>query len=225
MTTEQHTVLAGETLPQLVHRLDVSAGVLLEHNPDLVQDGEVHLEEGQVVTVPAEEPSYHEAHTGRRNAYELVGRAALLRVALMNDWGFSYADRPYELSVDDVVVARGRTGHDGLLEALVPPQGRRARLRVVVEPATAGQTVVTERVWTLDLKHFAGRRTLEGRQQRLQNLGLFDGTVGQDSPETVAAQKRFQLHVHDEQKGSTLPTDGTCDDPTLDAMRRAVRSS
>lgn len=222
MTTEQHTVLTGETLPQLVHRLDVSAAVLLEHNPDLVRDGEVHLEEGQVVTVPAECPL--EAHTGRLNTYELVSRKAVLRVALTSDWGFVYADRPYELSVDDVVVARGRTGPDGLVQALVPPQGRRARLRVVVQPTTQ-RSCVTERVWTLDLRHLAGVSTLEGTQQRLQNLGLFFGTVGDDGPETTAAVRRLQLDAHDEDEGSTLPTDGTCDAPTLDALRRATRST
>lgn len=125
-----------------------------------------------------------------------------LNLELLDSTRDPLAERPYRVEWEDGAVAEGRTDAAGRLSLPVPDGARRAAL------------VVQYRRFELELDALAPAESVEGVQERLNQLNFFAGAVdGVHGPRTANALKMFQ-------RAFGLPETGERDAATLARLDR-----
>jgi len=198
-----HTVRAGDCIASIAFKYGFFPDTLwdLPENASLKEkrkDPHV-LQPGDVVHVPEPRSNWLEGSTEKRHTFRRKGVPHVLKVQIMSVTG-PVADMPYWIVVDGQA-GDGKTDPDGWLRHPIPPNARIAR--VGMENGLEYQ---------LDLGRLDPVDEVIGVQQRLKNLGFYDGRMdGALGPETVAALRRFQ-GSHD------LEPTGEADDGTTQQL-------
>ena len=199
-----HTVSRGESiasisskfgLPEDTVWLHASNATLREKRPDpdlLLEGDKVFIPE---VTIRQETGATEQRHRFRRK-----GIPRKLRVRLHDCIDEPLRGEKVQIDVDGLV-ARATTDAEGWLEHPIDPQARKASVYL-----TNGD------VFEFQLGHLSPPRTTIGLQQRLLNLGFYEGPIdGASSDELTMAIVAFQ-----ESEG--LPLNGIPDAQTIDAL-------
>ena len=123
--------------------------------------------------------------TDARHSFKKKGVPEILRIAVTDEDDKPIANQPYVLEIDQTLRFTGQTDGSGLIEQPIPPD------------AWKGHLVVGEgdeqREYFISLGRVDPIEELRGAQERLLNLGYYDGPVdGQLNPQTTTALLRFQ---------------------------------
>jgi N-acetylmuramoyl-L-alanine amidase len=137
------------------------------------------LYSGDVIFIPDKEKKEESGPTEQRHRFKKKGTPAKLRMMVEQD-DIPIADTPFILEVDGKLY-QGKTDKKGFLEVSIDPKAKRGRLRVgdlEMELELGGMDPLDENI---------------GVQERLQNLGFYEGELdGTMSPETKEAIASFQ---------------------------------
>jgi N-acetylmuramoyl-L-alanine amidase len=181
------------------------------------------LAPGDRLYIPDPRVGAAQCATTRQHVFRLKTLSAVVDLVLRNDYGYPFAEVPYELEVQGKKIS-GVTDANGRLCERVPPTAREGKLTVWLNP----NDPESQLTWTLRIGHLnpitdaEGKATgdLTGVQARLNNLGFDAGPVtGQMNDQTRAAIQEFQEYI-----GHENPT-GELDDETrnlLEFMHNAV---
>ena len=135
---------------------------------------------GDVVVIPDKQPKQLRAATGARHRFRRRGVPKFLRIRLVGS-GVPLANREVSIAVDGAAPRAAVTDGDGWLEHGIAPNSRVAVVQL------------NERTtYRLQLGMLDPVDTESGVQGRLQLLGLYDGPIGEATPETAEALRRFQ---------------------------------
>jgi len=176
------------------------------------EDPEVLLP-GDKVTVMAIRPKEVRCATGKRHVFRRKGVPVKVTVMVEDEDGEPFADKPYELAVGERTYA-GKTDAQGRIEQPVAPDSKEGTLQVWLDEP--GYLSPVE--YTVHLGKLYPIGGVAGVQQRLRNLGLYDGAAdGAPSPETEAAVRAFQAR-------HGLAETGTIDDATRGKLEDVHRT-
>jgi len=184
----KHIVQKGEGLSKLAEQYGFSPETIWKHPhnkhlKELRKDSNI-LMPGDELWIPDKMPKSVAVVTGQRNRFKRKGVPAVFRLRLLKN------DKPrigvfYRLEIDDQQIITGTIDNDqGLLEAKISPKAQYGRLFVENDPPL--------------MIHFgelnpASEEEIVGVQQRLHNLGLYDGDChGKNDISTQAAVASFQ---------------------------------
>jgi len=146
------------------------------------KDPNVLLPEDRV-TIPEKEPKLEPGGTEMRHRFVRKGEPAGLRLRVLVE-GAPVAEAPYTLEVAGQTI-EDITGVDGMIEAAIPGDARRGKLKVRWRGTLLEYDLSLGRVDPID--------TVSGVQQRLNNLGYTcGGADGVFGPRTKSALTRFQ---------------------------------
>jgi hypothetical protein len=124
-----------------------------------------------------------------------------LNLELRDSTGAPLAERPYALTLADGTCREGRLDRAGRLHEPIPAGCQRLRLDV------------SHRRIELDVVGLPPSDSIEGAQERLNQLHYFVGDVDRElGPFTAAALRRFQ-------RDHALPETGALDAATADRIR------
>ena len=194
-----HAVKAGDCIASIAFKYGFFPDTLwdLPENASLKEkrkDPHV-LQPGDVVYVPDLRSNSVEGSTEARHRFRRKGVPQVLKVQIMGVAG-PVADMPYWIVVDGQS-GDGKTDPNGWLRHPIPPNARIARV---------GLQNGLE--YELNLGRLDPVDEALGVQQRLKNLGYYDGPMdGVPGPQMAAALRRFQ-DSHD------LEPTGEADDRT-----------
>lgn len=141
-------------------------------------------------------------------SYRFILGDAVFRVILRDDDGEPFAGKRYRLHVDRKTL-EGTTGPAGEIEHLIPPGATEASVEAFLDDDAPG----TAERWTIALAPLASIEDPTGIQQRLRNLGFYEGEItgALDDP-TRDALAEFQDWIgHPDAKGEL-------DEPTRAAL-------
>lgn len=162
------------------------------------------LQRGDRIVIPPLRVEPVDAATGQRHRFRRKGIPAKLRVYIKDHRGDALADVPYELRLGSEW-SEGTTDAEGLLEAWVDPAEQDGLLRVWADAERS--RVFAE--WPLGLGALAPHDTVSGVQERLANLGRYEGPIdGELNPDTQAALRAFQAEHELDATGEL--DDATC---------------
>lgn len=149
------------------------------------------------VTIPPRRTGEAACQTGKRHSFVRRGMPAKLCVRLLHEDDSPIAHEPYILDVDGNL-QRGELNREGRLEVAIPPDARRAVIKLVR----------TNQTFELLLGEVEPIDSWSGIQTRLRNLGFLEGEEsGQPGELTRRALADFQEHYK-------LPTSGEPDAAT-----------
>jgi N-acetylmuramoyl-L-alanine amidase len=155
------------------------------------------LQPGDVLFIPEKRIKQETASTERHHRFRKKGIPALLKVKIVIG-AEPYTNRPYTLTIDNQVVAEGRTDGEGFVEAPIPAQAREGSIRVgppdnyIVFPVSLG---------TLDPID-----TQEGISGRLGNLGY-------------GVEEHLEEAIRTFQADNDMEPTGTMDPATRDKLQ------
>jgi N-acetylmuramoyl-L-alanine amidase len=188
-----HTVKQGECLSSLAKRFGyVDFETIYDHaenaelkklrpNPNIIFPGDV-------VYVPEHEIKELDRATEALHSFILESSKTLFRLRIKDSEDKAFANRPYELNVDDKVFD-GKTDGDGRMEQEIPADARNGSVILYKTSAKTGVVAVI----TLNFGHLDPVQEISGIQSRLNNLGFGSGRVdGKLGPKTKAALIDFQ---------------------------------
>lgn len=162
------------------------------------------LMEGDRVTIPELRRKEEPGEAERRHRFIRRGEPAHLKLQVLDD-DRPVANQPYELWIDGQT-QRGTTDPEGKLDIPIPPNAKRAKLKVGTAP--------NDFEYDLELGATEPVEDLKGVQQRLRNLGFravpIDGDPGS---ETAEALRAFQ-------KLNNLPETGEADGATRQKLKQ-----
>lgn len=166
------------------------------------EDPEVLLP-GDRVTVMEIRPKEVTCATGKRHVFRRKGVPVKVTLVLEDEDGEPFADKPYELTVGERTYT-GSTDAQGKIDQPVAPDSKEGTLKVWLDepgyPSPMEYAVHLGKLYPID--------DIAGVQQRLRNLGLYEGAAdGAAGPETEAAIRAFQ-------KRNGLEETGKMDDAT-----------
>lgn len=163
----QHRVRQGECIASIAHEHGFHWETLWDHpeNRALAQARRDPncLAPGDEVVIPDREVKAVSVPTGASHRFRLRTTPVKLRLELLRD-GEPRSNEPYTLVVDGVD-HQGTTDESGRLECWVAPGARQ------------GSLVVGGDEYEVLLRHLDPGDTDTGIQQRLANLGLYDGDL------------------------------------------------
>lgn len=133
------------------------------------------IQRGDRLTIPPIDPGGVSGATEKRHRFRRKGVPAVLKFQMLRD-GEPRKDEPWVLELDGHR-QEGETDGDGRFSVQIPPGSRRGVLRV-------GEGV-HETVQTIDLGHLDPFDTVLGTQQRLTNLGFYEGPENGEWSEQV----------------------------------------
>jgi hypothetical protein len=209
-----HTVKQGETMIRIAHDYGFRSWETIWHHADNSALREKRpnaqaLHPGDEVLIPDRIPKSVTVSDGRLHRFLLKKpKPALFQVWLKDETGAPFADRAYELTIDDEPMLRGRTASDGLVATEIKPTANHARLKVWL-----GESEDDIVEWQMKIGHLDPADTITGAQARLQNLGYRPGPIdGTLNEATKEALMNFQRHI-----GYDFPT-GELDEKTSSAL-------
>jgi hypothetical protein len=192
MAEKYHPVYQGDSLTSIAfeHGFDWEKLWNYSRNADLKslrQDPHV-LYPGDVVYLPDKELRMESCATDAKHTFVRNVPLDRLRIRFLRDFA-PRANEEYVLIIDRKRV-HGFTDGDGMVDELVHPSVRRARLLL------QGGSEQYE----VSLGHLDPVETVEGLQGRLRSMGFFAGEItGEMDEETTSALKAFQAsHGHAE---------------------------
>lgn len=160
------------------------------------------LAPGDRLFIPDLTPKSVAAVTDRQHVYRRKGIPAIVRMQMLED-GQPRAGVGYELTVDGRS-RRGTTSDAGYLQEWVAASAVKGTLKLDD----------SDEIYTLQFGHLDPEDSVEGAQQRLNNMGYDAGPVdGEAGERTLAAVRRFQAD-------RDLEVTGELDEATADALRR-----
>jgi N-acetylmuramoyl-L-alanine amidase len=155
---------------------------------------------GDAIIIPDLRTRCEVAATGARYRFRRRGVPHTLRLRILR-FGKPRANLAYAIAIDGGPPHEGRTDADGWLSHPITPN---ARVAVVCLDG--------KDEYRLDLGTLDPIDTLSGVQGRLRILGLYDGPLGAETPQSATAVQAFQR-----QQG--LDATGEIDDPTRARLR------
>jgi hypothetical protein len=179
-----YTVKRGDCISNIAEREGLFWQTLWDHNPALKSKRKNPniLFPGDQVIIPARRSKEVTGATESRHRFRKEGVPALLRIVLERDH-VPIKNTRYVLTIDGKV-REGTTNGQGLLEADIPPQ------------ASQGKIEIEDLVFELELGGMDPIDETAGIQDRLKNLGFYDGDIdGEMGPETEKALALFQSWV------------------------------
>ncbi|MCP4248480.1 MAG: peptidoglycan-binding protein [bacterium] len=142
------------------------------------------LLEGDRVTVPEKRRKDEPGATEQLHRFRRKGEPAKLRIRYCEE-GEPRAGEPFVVEIDGRQSQQGETDAEGMMDILIPNAAQEGVVRV-----GAGEN---ETEYVLNIGALGPADTVQGVQQRLKNLGLFDGQAdGELGPATEMAIKTFQ---------------------------------
>jgi N-acetylmuramoyl-L-alanine amidase len=206
------------TGPYIVQRGDCIASIAFAYGffPDTVwkhagnaslretrKDPDVLLE-GDRVTLPIKEEKTETKPSGQRHRFRRKGVPRWLRVRFWSGEEEPLSHRPVRIDVDGRL-GSGKTDEDGWFKYAISPDARLAKL--ILDDSYS---------YELRLGHLSPIDTVFGIQDRLQDLGFYDGPIdGNQSQELKDALTKFQLCQN-------LETSGQVDAATQDELKKLV---
>lgn len=176
-------------------------------NADLrrVRKDPMVIQPGDRLTIPPLEAGNESGGTEQRHRFRRKGVPAVLKIQLLRD-GEPRADEPWTLELDGNHLD-GSTDDEGRITLTIPPGARRGLLRV-----GEGED---ETIQAIDLGHLAPHDTVRGVQQRLNNLGFYEGL--EDGCWSEAVRHAIDAFL------ST--TEGRCDDELNESTLTKIRDA
>ena len=188
-----HTVQQGECLSSVAKQYHLSDYRLIYDHPENAEfkrrrpDPNI-IYPGDVLFIPDKELKEVPRPTDNKHKFKLKEQLVLLRIVVKDDQDHPYANKRYQLTVDDTQFD-GRTNGQGLLEQKIPADATDGELKVW----TGQDDRIDFHGWKLSLGHLDPVETVTGVQARLNNLGFYCGAVdGIVGPMTSEALRDFQ---------------------------------
>jgi len=202
-----HVVREGESVPSIAERYGVTVESIWElpENRPLRAAGrrpEI-LKPGDVLKVPDRELRYEERPTDQRHRFRRKGSRTRLVVRFLCE-GEPRAGEPFRLSVDGAL-QDGTLDDHGELHVPIPVGARTAE--VFLGPPDQ------EERFPLRISHLLPISEAKGVEQRLRNLGFYDGSDGEDDRVKLANAVRLFQGTND------LEPTGRVDEATRAKLR------
>lgn len=209
---KQHTVAPGDCLSSIAY----TAGFYPETIWNAAENAELRaqrergtiLAPGDVLYVPDKRPKSESVNTGAIHPFRRRGVPSKLHLQVLDD-GKPVANRPYVVSVDGAVRS-GNTDIDGRIRVSIPPNAKKAKVRV-----GEGADLIQ---YELNLGHLRPIDDIAGVQARLEALGYDcggeDGLVGDRTREALRGFQRKH----------SLPESGEMDETTRAKLREVFGS-
>ena len=187
----EHVVVEGDSILSIATREGLLPDTLWNDpgNADLKTargDGEVLLP-GDRVTVTPRRVRNEARETGARHVFKRVAVPCKVTIVVEDDEGNPFAGKNYELRIDGRT-QKGTTDDGGKIECDVSPVAVTGELKVWIEEPGFPQ------IWTRELRLGAlhPKNDVAGIQQRLANLGYYNGPLdGNANERTLAALGTF----------------------------------
>lgn len=200
-TGQTHTVLKGEHLSLIAKKYGIQWEKIWDDagNSDLRTRRKTPniLHPGDVLVIPERASKEETGSTEQRHRFRLLG-SQRIRVVIRDEFGKPFSKYKFCLSISGREDLNDPLTDDGVLEADVPLDVKKARLFLKGIYLT----------FTLNIGELNPTAGLSGVQQRLKNLGFYDGQVdGKLTPKTRSAIAGFQNSVN-------LPPAGIADRDT-----------
>lgn len=202
--SSEHRVRQGECISSIAFKYGFFADTLWEHrdNTGLKQEREDPdvLLPGDIVKVPELRQKEEPAATGARHSFRRKGVPKKLKVCF-TDWkGEPYRNMYYRIEVDGHL-SEGTTDTDGSLDHGISPAALFAKI-----------FFDNGHEYEIELGHLDPVSETIGVQQRLRNLGYYNGAVdGELNDATREALRAFQT-------AQGLEVTGEPDDPTCQTL-------
>jgi hypothetical protein len=184
---KKHVVQPGDCMESIAHANGFLLETLWEH-PDnrelkVARKDPNALISGDEVVIPDKQSKWESVSTGCLQKFRVKDKVSLLRIELLEE-GKVCANEKYKVLFDERELS-GQTDDQGVLEIVVPPSVKRARLIV-------GEG---KEEYELHIGSMIPVDNTEGIQMRLANLGYYAGeTDGVWNEETEkAVMMRFRL--------------------------------
>jgi hypothetical protein len=215
--SRSHEVKQGDTVFSIASKYGFDDWRELYDHPDnaelrMQRPDPLTLMPGDKVAIPDREAETFDCETGQRHTFSVESTLSCsLRLVLEDDDGEPYANTPYQLVVDGRKMPKKTTDKEGLLEAELPPESKRATLLIWPE----GQDDEEPLEWHIGLGHLDPIDTDSGVRGRLLNLGYLDETMEEiDEEQLSAAIAAFQQECG-------LTVSGIADEDTKKALVKA----
>lgn len=160
---------------------------------------------GDVLTIPLERTQSAGIENEKEHSIEIEREALCLRLAILDDKLQPIAGASYSLELGGQVLEGKTDGKGGVLVENLPPDATCATLTVLVKGEAKGGEVASDIpcTWSLEigglhpiLEDAPDAECLAGVQQRLANLGFYDGDVtGQANDATRSAISAFRARL------------------------------
>jgi len=218
MPTE-HTVKQGENLSKIARDYGLpSFRALVRANPDFAsgkRDPNL-IYPGEVILVPVDDELLFEVKTDRWHRFLAHRDHAELDLVIEDRNHTPVPFARYELTVTceqaPTVAISGRTGFEGELRQLLPPDALSGQLKVWMFESGKEEEVEE---YELQLHHLDPPETLTGVQARLKNLGYYDKEV--DDKKGSGTDDA----IHEFKAVHGLPEDSEITPAFVDALRQA----
>ena len=199
MAHEEYKVRKGESIASIAFERGLFPDTIWDDpkNKELKEKREHPdvLMPGDIVFVREKEEKEESCDTEQKHRFRRKGVPAKLEVQLMED-GEPRDNLEYRLIIDGIPID-GKTDSDGWVKHSIPPNAKKGELKI-------GDSEVID----LDIGHLDPVTTIEGVQQRLNNLNFNCGEPsGKLDERTSAAIRSFQQE-HD-LEGTGNPNEAT----------------
>jgi N-acetylmuramoyl-L-alanine amidase len=217
--SEAYTVQSGDCMTSIAARFGFGKFQTIYNHPDNSQFKQDHpnpdvLTTGSVIQIPDKATKKETKQTNASHKFKVTRPKAKLKLELKDDQGQALANKKFRLVVGNTNL-EGTTDGSGKIDQDIPPDRSHGELTVWMDESNPSAQVIT---FPLELGGLEPHTTVNGAQQRLQNLGFDCGGVsGAMNAETEAAVRAFQ------QKNS-LTVNGTLDTNTQNKLKDLHKS-
>ena len=215
-----HRVRQGECLSSIARHYGLKDGeTLLEQQPDDFRDSRTAniLLPGDRVEVPAVRERQESVAVDGAHRMKLQRERTMLRLTVGDaevdqTWG-------YELHIGEEVHT-GTADGNAVIEHRVPTSLREATLITWPDDEGSSPAEATHvTTWTLQLGHLDPASELSGLRQRLANLGLYHGEIGEPGGDTDALDAATSAALRHAQTRLGLEPTGEYDEDTQTKLR------
>jgi hypothetical protein len=212
--SQAYTVESGDCMTSIAAKFGFGKYQTIYNHADNSQFKQDHpnpdvLTTGRVIQIPDKEPKKETKETDASHKFKMTRPKAKLKLELKDDQGRALANKKFRLVAGNVDLA-GTTDGSGKIDQDIPPDKNHAELTLWMDESNPSAQVIT---FPLELGGLEPHTSVDGAQQRLQNLG-FDcgGVTGTMNPQTEAAIRSFQQQ-------NSLPVNGTLDANTQNKLK------
>lgn len=186
---KEHRVRPGECISSIAETNGFFPDTIWNHadNADLkkLRQDPNTLVPGDVVVIPDKEAGEESGATGARHKFKRKGVPETFVIRLLDPSGEPYASADYVFKLDGTI-HKGKTDADGVLEMGIPP-GARGGVITMVE---------TGEEFEVALGSLHPIDTIQGIQQRLENMGLPCADPPGEWGESTAQSLRTYQELH-----------------------------
>ena len=214
-----HTVSKGDCMTSIAAKYGFGKYETIYNDPANSQFKTDHpnpdqLTPGAVVVIPDMKEKKFSKATDASHKFKLKLPKAKLKLTLKDDEGNALANKKYNLTIGNTVI-EGTTDGAGLIDKDIPPEAGFGALTLWMDESNPSAQVIT---FSLELGSLEPPTTINGAQQRLQNLGYdCGGVTGVVNPATQEAIRAFQGK-------NSLTVNGTLDSATQNKLKDLHKS-